>query len=107
MRGILPGRTLTHIIVLQREGKDFMLKEGDGCDPLVSHVACGVRRGRRHLLLAFLPAVRPLALSSFALLQHLESVKHPEHKRPSHDTSAENACIRTSLEVKRNREPCS
>lgn len=56
----------------RREGNDCMLKEVEGCDPAVSHVPCGVQRGQQRLLLAFLPAVRPLALLSF--VQHLESV---------------------------------
>lgn len=37
-----PRRASTHIAVLQRNRRkkrnDFMLKEGDGCDPVVSHV---------------------------------------------------------------------
>lgn len=39
-----------------------MLKEGDGCDPVVSHVPCGVLRGQQRLLLAF-----SLSLSSALL----------------------------------------
>lgn len=75
---MLPGRALTHTVVLQRkrrkERNDFMLKEGDGYDPAVSHVPCGALGGLQRLLLVYSLAVRPLALLSSALLQHLESV---------------------------------
>lgn len=71
---MLPGRPSTRIVMLQREGNDFMLKEGDGCDPLVSHPPCRVLRGQQRLLFVFSPTVRPLGLSSSALLKHLESV---------------------------------
>ena len=77
---MLPGKALTRIVVLRRkERNDFMLKEGDGCDPAVSHVPCGVLGAQQRLSLTF-PllvlslSVRPLALLSSALLQHLESV---------------------------------
>lgn len=40
-----------------------MLKEGDGCDPVVSHVPCGVLEGWQRLSLSLFPP-RSLFLSS-------------------------------------------
>lgn len=72
---------LWHILQRERrtEKNDFMLKEGDGCDPVVSHVPCGVQGGAAafHAYFSSLSSplsVRPVALLSSALLQHLQSV---------------------------------
>lgn len=63
-------RLWQHIVVLRRkrrkERNDFMLKEGDGCDPAVSHVPCGVLGGQQRLSLAYsslFPPPLPLSLS--------------------------------------------